>query len=192
MIGVRSASALSVVVKKRKTMSLFVSRFGPEVTAQDIKSLLQDQLKLTSLCCTRLKTKFNSYASFHISVNEEDFPLINNTGVWHNGCLIAPFYGRLNADQIYRPDDPATRLNPNLAGGTTPPVFRSDRDCAKKTRGGGVLTATSSSIPSYKRRRDLESWDECVWIEIPTYHGPNLLIGNHYFPPDNKPEVISN
>jgi hypothetical protein len=105
LIGVRSASALSVVVKKRKTMSLFVSRFGPQVTAQDIKSSLEDPLKLTSLCCTRLETKFNSYASFHFSVNE-DFPLINNTGVWPNGCLIAPFYGRLNADQIYRPDDP--------------------------------------------------------------------------------------
>jgi hypothetical protein len=74
MIGVRNASALSVVAKKGKSMSLFVSRFGPEVTAQDIKNSLEEQLKLTSLSCTRLKTKFNSYASFHISVNEDDFP----------------------------------------------------------------------------------------------------------------------
>jgi hypothetical protein len=101
-------------------MSLFVSRFGPEVTAQDIKNSLEEQLKLTSLSCTRLKTKFNSYASFHISVNEDDFPLINNTSVWPSGCLIAPFYGRLNADQIYRPDAPATLLNPSLAGGPAP------------------------------------------------------------------------
>jgi hypothetical protein len=122
MIAVRNASALSVVAKKGKSMSLFVSRFGPEVTAQDIKNSLEEQLKLTSLSCTRLKTKFNSYASFHISVNEDDFPLINNTGVWPNDCLIAPFYGRLNDDQIYRPDAPATLLNPNLAGGPAPPI----------------------------------------------------------------------
>jgi hypothetical protein len=34
----------------------------------------------------------------------EDFPLINNTGVWPNGCLIAPLYGQLNSDQIYSPE----------------------------------------------------------------------------------------
>jgi hypothetical protein len=53
------------------------------------------------LVCTRLKTKFNSCSSFYISVNEEDFPLINNTGVWLSGCLIAPFYGKLTTNQIY-------------------------------------------------------------------------------------------
>jgi hypothetical protein len=71
-------------------------------------------------------------------------------------------------------------------------VFRSDRDCAKKTRGGGVLTVISSSVRSCKCRRDLESWDECVWIEVPTLDGLNLLIGNLYFAPDTKPEAISN
>jgi hypothetical protein len=50
------------------------------------------QMMLTFI---RLKTKFNSYASFHMSVNEKDFPPINNTGVRHR------FYGRLNPDQIY-------------------------------------------------------------------------------------------
>jgi hypothetical protein len=71
-------------------------------------------------------------------------------------------------------------------------VFRSGRDCAQKTRGGGVLTAISSTVRYCKRRRDLESWEECVWIEVPTHDGLNLLIGNHYFPPDTKPDVISN
>lgn len=39
----------------------------------------------------RLKTKFNGYASFNISVNEDEFTLINNTVVEPNGCLIAHF-----------------------------------------------------------------------------------------------------
>jgi hypothetical protein len=68
MIGVRNASALTVIAKKAKTMPLFLSRFSPDVTAQDIKSSLEQQLKLSSLTCTRLKTKFNTYASFHVSV----------------------------------------------------------------------------------------------------------------------------
>jgi hypothetical protein len=46
-----------------------------------------------------------SYASFHVLVNEEDFSLINNTGIWPNGCLIASFFGRLNLEQIYSPED---------------------------------------------------------------------------------------
>ncbi|PNF20040.1 hypothetical protein B7P43_G05817 [Cryptotermes secundus] len=71
-------------------------------------------------------------------------------------------------------------------------VFRSDRASVNKTRGGGVLTALSSKIRSCKRRYDLESCDECVWVEIPTSDGLNLLIGNHYFPPDANPENIAN
>jgi hypothetical protein len=31
-----------------------------------------------------------------------------------------------------------------------------------------------------------------LWAEIPTFDGLNLLIGNHYFPPDNKPEIVAN
>jgi hypothetical protein len=31
-----------------------------------------------------------------------------------------------------------------------------------------------------------------VWDQIPTSDVLNLLIGNHYFPPDTKPEIIVN
>jgi hypothetical protein len=93
MIGVRSSSSLSVVQKRVRRKSLFVSRFSPDVTASDIEKSLKDQLQLASLACTRLKTKHNSYTSFHVSVVEDDFHLINNTGVWPNSYLIAPYYG---------------------------------------------------------------------------------------------------
>jgi hypothetical protein len=56
-------------------------------------------------------------------------------------------------------------------------VFCSDRDCVQKTRGGGVLTAVSSSAHSCKCRCHLESWDECVWIEVPTHDGLHVLLG---------------
>jgi hypothetical protein len=62
---------------------------------------LKEQLSLKKLVCTRLKTTFNTYASFHVSVFEEDFPLTNNTGVWPTGFLIAPFYGKLTPDQVF-------------------------------------------------------------------------------------------
>jgi hypothetical protein len=58
------------------------------------------------LVCTKLKTKFNSYSSFHIFVTEGEFSLINNTGVWPSGCLIAPYYGKLMSDQMFTPSKP--------------------------------------------------------------------------------------
>jgi hypothetical protein len=58
------------------------------------------------LVCTKLKTKFKSYASFHISVTEDEFSVINNIGVWPYGCLIAPYYGKLTPDQIFTPSTP--------------------------------------------------------------------------------------
>jgi hypothetical protein len=78
---------------------------------------LTEQLSLKNLVCTRLKTKFNSHSSFHISVTEDEFPLINNTGVWPSGCLIALYYGKLTPDQVFTPctpeaGDPAAGINP--------------------------------------------------------------------------------
>jgi hypothetical protein len=32
---------------------------------------------------------------------------------------------------------------------------------------------------------------ECVWVEIPTAYGIGMLIGNHYFSPEDKPEIIT-
>jgi exonuclease III len=69
--------------------------------------------------------------------------------------------------------------------------YRFDRPYIKKVRGGGVLTAITASLGSCNRRYDLELCSECVWVEIPTAEGISILIGNHYFPPDTKPEVIT-
>jgi hypothetical protein len=66
------------------------------------KKSIMKQLSLNKLVCTRLKTKFSSYASFHVSVFEDDFPL-TNPAVWPSGCLMAPFYGKLTPDQHFTP-----------------------------------------------------------------------------------------
>jgi hypothetical protein len=100
LIGVRSVSTLPIGTKRPRTKSVFGSRFSPYVSAKDTENCFLEQLKLSSVTCTWLRTKFNSHASFHVLVNEEGFPLINNTGVWPSGCLIAPLFGRLSAEQI--------------------------------------------------------------------------------------------
>jgi hypothetical protein len=44
VIGARNALALTVATKEAETMSFFVSRYSPDVTAQDIQSSLEEQL----------------------------------------------------------------------------------------------------------------------------------------------------
>jgi hypothetical protein len=276
MYGVLNSSSLPVVSKRVKTKALFVSRFSTEVSAHDVENSLKEQLKLSSIVCTKLKTKFNTYASFHISVTEDDIPLIHNTGVWPDRCLIAPFYGRLSPDQILNSDSHITPRSPSpgatssLAAPTSGPValtdeahggsatsyltvkycdgnvrdfstsdtqskttfkilyqnvrglrtkqtelfdnvcsmdfqiicltetwlndvfrsqttvfpnsftiFRSDRVSSTKSSGGCVLIAISFRVRTFKRKYDLQLYEECVWVEISTQNDHSLLIGNH-------------
>lgn len=71
-------------------------------------------------------------------------------------------------------------------------IYRSDRNCLDKLRGGGVLTAVSNTVFGAKRRPDLESFEESVWVQIALSDGRDLLIGNHYFAPDIKVDTINN
>lgn len=45
-------------------------------------------------------------------------------------------------------------------------VYRSDRDCIDKLRGGGVLTAVSDTVFGIKRRPDLEFFHESVGLRL--------------------------
>jgi hypothetical protein len=105
-IGASSSLSLPVIRKPERTKALFVSRFSLEVMADDVSKTLKEQLSLRRLVCTKLRTKFDSYSSFHISVTEDESSLINNTAVWPSGCLIAPYYGMLTPDQIFTPGTP--------------------------------------------------------------------------------------
>jgi hypothetical protein len=60
LIGVRNSASLPISLKKERFKALFISRFSPEVT--------DGTLKTKMLVCLGLKTKFNTYASFHVSV----------------------------------------------------------------------------------------------------------------------------
>lgn len=54
--------------------------FSPHASAKDTENALHEQLNFVTLACHTLQTEFKSCESLHVAVNEEDFPLINNTG----------------------------------------------------------------------------------------------------------------
>jgi hypothetical protein len=91
LIGVWNTVSLPSISKKGRFKAPFVSRFSPEVTTDDAERSLKEQLSLQKLGRCRLETKFNTYASFHVWVIEDEFPLINNIGVCSAGCLILIF-----------------------------------------------------------------------------------------------------
>jgi hypothetical protein len=62
---------------------------SPE-TDDDIEKYLKEKLRIKMIVCTRHKTKFNTYACFHISVIESEFKLVHNTDVWPTVFLIPP------------------------------------------------------------------------------------------------------
>ena len=69
-------------------------------------------------------------------------------------------------------------------------IFRRDRDEAvsKKRDGGGVLVAVSSKFPA-KRRCDLETNIEIIWVEIKVNDSCKVFCGTIYVPPDCKSSV---
>ena len=52
------------------------------VSAKLRNSRTRQHLALTSLSCTKLNTKFNSYSSFLVSVTEDCFPRVNDGAAW--------------------------------------------------------------------------------------------------------------
>lgn len=106
-IGTRNSTTLKVVTKvtKPRTKAIFVTRFDPSVTETDITTYIQKEISIDFVKVARLKTKYMSYASFHVAVAEKDFDAIHNTMFWPAGILINPFRGPLRSDQLYQEDD---------------------------------------------------------------------------------------
>uniref|UniRef100_A0A146KWE8 PHD-type domain-containing protein n=2 Tax=Lygus hesperus TaxID=30085 RepID=A0A146KWE8_LYGHE len=94
-------NSLSVVAKKK---SIFVTRLSPATTANDLVDFLVN-LKLPFLKCTKLKTNYDSYSSFHVQVLETDFTKIFSGDVWPQGILVSEYHGPLKDDRIFEPLD---------------------------------------------------------------------------------------
>jgi hypothetical protein len=72
---VRNSALLPVISKKESFKALFVTTVSPEVAADVAEKPLKEKLSPKKLVCTRLKTKFNTYAPFHVLLTEDSFNL---------------------------------------------------------------------------------------------------------------------
>ncbi|GBO15926.1 hypothetical protein AVEN_172151-1 [Araneus ventricosus] len=121
--GAGKNSNLEIVGKMPKRKAIFLSRLGPSTTVNDITNYLSS-LKLQYLQCNRLKTKFQSYASFHIEVHECDLHLLLDASFWSEGCRITESYGKLRKDQISQAVTSESVINLPESNSSTPTVSK--------------------------------------------------------------------
>jgi hypothetical protein len=59
MMGVRNSISLPFIAKTERSQALLVCRFSIEVTVDDVRKSLKEQLSLKMLFCMRLKNNFD-------------------------------------------------------------------------------------------------------------------------------------
>lgn len=98
--GTRLSSSLRTVVKTQKK-AFFITRLDPGTQPGEIERFLKDEFSIEFVVCTRLRTKFDSYSSFHVLVNKNDFDKLNHDEVWPEGILATPYLGQLKNEKKY-------------------------------------------------------------------------------------------
>lgn len=94
-VGSRKSDNVQAVVNT-KYSAYFVSRVGPDVSAEVLaRDLLSSVSEMTSVKCTKMKTRHTSYASFHIVVPADQCHLVESDGAWPEGSFVKMFSGRL-------------------------------------------------------------------------------------------------
>ncbi|KAG0443978.1 hypothetical protein HPB47_014319, partial [Ixodes persulcatus] len=93
--GTRAESRLGVVPRPPRKRALFVSRLSPSTTASNVCEVLEDVLQGKSVHCTKLLSKYDSYASFHVCVDTDCFDLINDPNDFKKGLEKAGVLGEI-------------------------------------------------------------------------------------------------
>ncbi|KAL1416558.1 hypothetical protein MTO96_027783 [Rhipicephalus appendiculatus] len=75
--------------------ALFVSRLHPSTTSKSVADFVDCVTGGGACVCTKLPSKHDTYASFHVAVDEPDFEGLLKAEVWPTGCLFRPFYGTI-------------------------------------------------------------------------------------------------
>lgn len=130
------------------------------------KSAFATQLKAISFNATSIRGKLSDFNShFDIFSATNDYDIIALTETWLN-------------DSVF---DEEILYNSDYA------IFRRDRDklLSNKKDGGGVMIAVSSKFPA-KRREDLESNLEIIWVELKLDNSRKAFFGTVYLPPYSK------
>ena len=91
IIGKKDGSSSNLSVCKGKFASVFVTRFAPDTSAEDVKSYVESNLKV-KVKCEKLNTKYDTDTSFKVEGNMQNPGDLMNPEAWPEGILIRRFY----------------------------------------------------------------------------------------------------
>lgn len=98
-LGKKEDSSLKVVKHFSKPAEIFISRLEPNTTEAQLNSFVQSQfMYASSVSCNKLKTKFDSYSSFHVSLTGVSFADALILDNWPAGALVKRFYAPNNSN----------------------------------------------------------------------------------------------
>ena len=67
---------------------LFITRFPASYSTCDMSSYIQSVSSIDVTACLKVKSKFNSWSSFKVSVRCDEYDVLLNPDVWPENCLI--------------------------------------------------------------------------------------------------------
>ena len=113
-LGKKEVTSLKVIKPLSKPADIIISRLDPETTEDQLTAFVESQFgNANSIVCKKLKTKFDSYSSFHVSFQGVIFSEALLLGNWPAGALVKRFYASVTRiDNKKDVDKSATRFNP--------------------------------------------------------------------------------
>ena len=81
--------------KRKKYASIFASRFGPDVTGQDLEGYLEDRTGLRVIV-RDVKSRFDTYRSFHVFCECEQPGMLLREEIWPEGAYVRWWRGNFS------------------------------------------------------------------------------------------------
>ena len=90
IVGKGNSGSLRTVAPPERRRNIFISRLHPDTTEADIITAVESKTGI-NIVCSKLKTRFDSYASFCVGASADSFESLMNPEVWDEGVLFKPF-----------------------------------------------------------------------------------------------------
>ena len=103
VVGLQKSSVIKAVKSVRR-VSLFVSRLPPDTDADMIQEYAKEQVGAMEVVATRLKSRFDTYASYRLDLSDPSVSDVLNPEIWAQGLLVRRFFTKKS--------DPVSREHP--------------------------------------------------------------------------------
>ena len=90
IIGTVAESRISVITTKR--VSIFATRFSPEVDAETLRSYLSEKLANKSVACRKIESQGSRYGSFHVTADCKEVADMYSPQIWPAGVYVRRFF----------------------------------------------------------------------------------------------------